>query len=225
MDATDVLIVEDDRDLGKTLLSTLKKISYNVDLVTTLEEAVLYLQEKKVGLVLSDIQLHQKTGQELLLHIKSRGLKTPVLFMTAFGNVKDAVQAMQNGACDYLTKPFETEVLLNAIENYRLQKETANSVVVCDPKSLELLQLAEKVARSDASVLITGPSGSGKEVLAHTFIALLYARKNLLLPSTVPQFLNKCWNLFCLVMKKERIRELIKLHQENLNARTKEHSC
>ena len=88
------------------------------------------------------------------------------ILMTAFATIDDAVSAMRDGAADYMAKPFAPEVLLNLVSRYMPAEQLDTSdPVVADPKSIALLELAKKVAASDASVMISGPSGSGKEVL------------------------------------------------------------
>jgi two-component system response regulator FlrC len=87
--------------------------------------------------------------------------------MTAYATINDAVQAMRDGATDYLSKPFAPEVLLNLVGRYApAQKVESRNPIVGDPSSLQLLTLAQKVAASEATVMVLGPSGSGKEVLA-----------------------------------------------------------
>ena len=87
--------------------------------------------------------------------------------MTAYATIDDAVEAMRLGAIDYMAKPFAPEVLLNMVSRYLPEKaKETDGPIVADPTSIQLLELASKVARSDASVMVLGPSGSGKEVLA-----------------------------------------------------------
>eukprot|EP00487_Bulimina_marginata_P011415 TRINITY_DN703_c0_g1_i11.p1 TRINITY_DN703_c0_g1~~TRINITY_DN703_c0_g1_i11.p1 ORF type:complete len:223 (+),score=51.55 TRINITY_DN703_c0_g1_i11:358-1026(+) len=107
------------------------------------------------------------SGLSLLKSIKSQQANLPVLLMTAYGTIDDAVQAMQDGACNYIAKPFAPQVLLNMVSQYiPPQVVNQNDPIVADARSLELLTLAKKVASTEASVMILGPSGSGKEVLA-----------------------------------------------------------
>ena len=117
----------------------------------------------------------------------------PVLLMTAYGTIDDAVQAMRDGASNYMAKPFAPEVLLNMVSQYiPLNQFDKLTPVVADNTSLELLVLAKKVANSDASVMITGPSGSGKEVLSQYVHQNSRDRTTHLLPSIAPQFLKTC---------------------------------
>ncbi len=106
-------------------------------------------------------------GLTLLATIRQQYPQIPVLLMTAYANIDGAVRAMREGAIDYLAKPFSPEVLLNQVSRYvPAQKVEKRAVVYGDPKTAELFQLATRVARSEATVMVTGPSGTGKEVLA-----------------------------------------------------------
>ncbi len=167
MNKTTILIVEDDAGLREALIDTLLLANYNVLAVDSGEEAITTLAAKPVDLVVSDIQMGGMNGLALLKTIKSKYPNMPVLLMTAFATINDAVQAMRDGATDYLSKPFAPEVLLNLVGRYApAQKVESRTPVVADPSSIELLTLARKVARSEATVMVLGPSGSGKEVLS-----------------------------------------------------------
>ncbi len=163
-----VLVVEDDCQFREALCDTLRFAGFEVRGVSSGESALRLCAEQDVGLVISDIQMGGMDGLSLLSELKDR-IGVPVLLMTAYGTVAQAVEAMREGAEDYLLKPFEVEVLVAKVSRHFRPEITANtepSLVVCDPKSVKLKHLAERVARSPVSVMITGPSGSGKEVLA-----------------------------------------------------------
>jgi two-component system response regulator FlrC len=162
-----VLVVEDDAGLREALCDTLLLAGYVPLAADCAEQALLLLKKQKVQLVVSDVQMGSVSGLNLLQTLNEQYPQLPVLLMTAYANVQDAVEAMRLGAIDYLSKPFSPEVLVSMVSRYvKAVSTSAHQPVVADPKSLALLQLAEKVARSDASVMILGPSGSGKEVLA-----------------------------------------------------------
>ncbi|NCP63987.1 MAG: sigma-54-dependent Fis family transcriptional regulator [Paraglaciecola sp.] len=167
MSQAKILIVEDDAGLREALVDTLLLGGYKVVEADSAEQALLKLQDQVVDLVVSDIQMGDMNGLSLLRNIKHRYPQLPTLLMTAYATINDAVQAMRDGATDYLSKPFAPEVLLNLVGRYApAQKVESRQPVVGDPSSIQLLELAQKVARSDASVMVLGPSGSGKEVLA-----------------------------------------------------------
>ena len=167
MSKTTVLIVEDDAGLREALVDTLLLADYQVVAADSAEQAIMMLGRQPVDIVVSDIQMGEMNGLALLKAIKAKDANLPVLLMTAYATIDDAVQAMRDGATDYLSKPFAPEVLLNLVGRYApAQKVESRQPVVGDPRSEELLLLARKVARSEATVMVLGPSGSGKEVLS-----------------------------------------------------------
>ncbi|MEW9797545.1 sigma-54-dependent transcriptional regulator [Alteromonas sp. CYL-A6] len=167
MSKTTILIVEDDAGLREALEDTLLLANYRVLAVDCAEAAMATLAKEPVDLVVSDIQMGEMSGLSLLKSIKAKFASMPVLLMTAYATIDDAVQAMRDGATDYLSKPFAPQVLLNLVGRYApAQKIESRTPVVADPSSLQLLNLARKVAKSDATVMVLGPSGSGKEVLS-----------------------------------------------------------
>lgn len=162
-----ILLVEDDAGLREALQDTLMLAQYDVLLADSAEQALLLLKQHKVQLVISDVQMQGVSGITLLKTVKEKYPQLPVLMMTAYATVQAAVEAIQLGAIDYLAKPFSPEVLLSTVSRY----VTAEPVSLIEPvvaaaSSKQLLALCAKVACTDASVMISGPSGSGKEVLA-----------------------------------------------------------
>lgn len=167
MTTSKILVVEDDAGLREALIDTLKLAGYHCIEADSGEAALLTLKENSVDLVVSDVQMGGMSGLSLLKSIKTTYENMPVLIMTAYGTIDDAVQAMKDGAKNYMTKPFAPEVLLNLVSQcIPLKVNDAGAPVVADTRSKELLKLAQKVAKTDASVMVLGPSGSGKEVLA-----------------------------------------------------------
>lgn len=162
-----VLLVEDDLALQEALVDTLELNGYKVRTADSAEQALLAVQEQIPGLILSDVQLGGISGLQLLTSLQRQGYDIPVIMMTAYAQVDDAVKAMRIGAVDYLSKPFATEQLLELLTRYA-PRPSVDMVrpVVGDKSSEDLLRLTQRVASTDATVMITGPSGSGKEVLA-----------------------------------------------------------
>ena len=167
MQTTSILVVEDDAGLREALCDTLSLANYQVVPAQSAEQGLQLLKEHKVSLLISDVQMGAMSGLDLLKTVKLNYPSLPVLMMTAYANVNDAVTAIRHGAVDYLAKPFSPEVLVNMVSRYALGSEVATiEPVVHSEQGKQLVKLAAKVARSDANVLILGPSGSGKEVLA-----------------------------------------------------------
>ncbi|NQY62317.1 MAG: sigma-54-dependent Fis family transcriptional regulator [Alteromonadaceae bacterium] len=177
MSTSKILVVEDDAGLREALVDTLMLGGYQCCEADSGEAALLLLNNQKmnnqksnnqkIDLVVSDVQMGGMSGLTLLKNIKNFDANLPVLIMTAYGTIDDAVKAMRDGACNYMAKPFAPEVLLNMVSQYIPPEITdKQNPIVADAKSLELLSLAKKVASTDASVMVLGPSGSGKEVLA-----------------------------------------------------------
>lgn len=161
----DVLVVEDDADLREAIcdMLVLNKISFHD--VENGRAAEQYLAENSATLVLSDVQMAPGNGYELLAWIRKNQIDTPVILMTAYGSIPQAVDAIQAGAVDYLVKPFEVSSLVSTLQQHLHQGDTAEQdVVAVDPVSKDILKLARKVAKSDATVLLNGESGVGKEV-------------------------------------------------------------
>ena len=162
-----VLIVEDDEGLREALVDTLALAGYSWLEADSAEDALVKLKSHHIDIVVSDVQMAGMGGLALLRNIKQHWPHLPVLLMTAYANIEDAVSAMKEGAIDYMAKPFAPEVLLNMVSRYAPTKSDDNGdAVVADKKSIKLLSLAEKVAKTDANVMVLGPSGSGKEVMS-----------------------------------------------------------
>ncbi len=163
-----VLLVEDDRALRQALGDTLEIGGFDYRAVGSAEEALDAVAEEAFGLVVSDVNMPGMDGHQLLAQLRRHHPQLPVLLMTAHAAVERAVEAMRQGAADYLVKPFEPKALLSLVDRHaagHLGVEEEGPVA-SEPASRQLLELAARVARSDSTVLISGESGTGKEVLA-----------------------------------------------------------
>lgn len=162
----EILVVEDDAALRDAVCLTLEMGGHAVCGVDGGAAALAELDRHAFGLVVSDLRMQPMDGLELLAALRARRPHLPLLLMTAYGDVAQAVAAMQGGACDFLMKPFEPEALLERVRRYAVPPWSAGDTIAEDAASRNLLALAAKVAQTDATVLLTGESGTGKEVFA-----------------------------------------------------------
>lgn len=173
-----ILVVEDDPSLREAIGDTLELAGRSYVAVDGGEAALKVLGEQAFSIVVSDVRMMPMDGITLLKEIRARLPHLPVVLMTAYAEVDKAVDAMRLGACDFLLKPFEPQALLAHITKYELPaSDDAAGVVAIDPASRDLFAIAQRVAQTDATVLLTGESGVGKEVVAR-FIHRQSARKN-----------------------------------------------
>ncbi len=162
-----ILVVDDDMQLREAIVDTLALTGYTCYQAGNGAQALASLQRRSVDMVIADIQMEGMDGHTLLRSIHDKYPHIPVLLMTAYANIDGAVKAMREGAINYLPKPFSPEVLLAQVSRYTpVRRISKGEPIWADKSTGELLQMALKVAKTDATVMITGPSGSGKEVLS-----------------------------------------------------------
>lgn len=165
--SVNVLLVEDDRVLREALADTLDLGGFAFRAVDSAEQALKVVHEEPFNLVISDVNMPGMDGHQLLAQLRRQQPHLPVLLMTAHAAVERAVEAIRQGAVDYLVKPFEPKALLNLVQRHAAGRVTdEEGPVAREPSSRQLLELAARVARSNSTVLISGESGTGKEVLA-----------------------------------------------------------
>jgi two-component system response regulator GlrR len=174
-----ILVVDDDPDLLRLLSMRLSGAGYRVTATASAEEALVKIALERPQLVLSDVQLPGKDGLALFDAIRVQHPSLPVILLTAHGTIPDAVEATSRGVFTYLTKPFDGKALLDIIANaiamdgdYDTSTDGGEveawraEIVSRSNRMAEVLAEAKLVAASDASVLIRGESGSGKELVA-----------------------------------------------------------
>ncbi|APW39700.1 two-component system response regulator GlrR [Rhodoferax koreense] len=174
---THILVVDDDADMLRLLSMRLTGAGYRVSAVTSAEAALNQLDIERPQLVLSDVQLPGRDGLALFDEVRLRHPSLPVILLTAHGTIPDAVEATARGVFTYLTKPFEGKELLDkiaqalslsapALPAARGDEAWRDEIVSRSSRMAEILAEARMVAQSDASVLLRGDSGAGKELLA-----------------------------------------------------------
>ncbi|HHS99670.1 MAG TPA: sigma-54-dependent Fis family transcriptional regulator [Thiomicrospira sp.] len=166
MSIAKILVVEDDCELREALVATLTLNGFEVLSVSSAEDALAVLDDE-IGMVFSDIRMDGLDGYTLMTRIRAAKPYLPIVLMTAYGTIEQAVDAMKAGAVDYIVKPFEASVLVDKARIYfNRDASSEDDFIVADPATQQLKSMAKKVAESEASVLISGESGTGKEVLA-----------------------------------------------------------
>ncbi|MCJ7593746.1 MAG: sigma-54 dependent transcriptional regulator [Desulfobacterales bacterium] len=177
-----ILIVDDEKNYLVVLEALLAPEGYEIVTADNARAALRVIEESDLDLVITDMKMPGMNGMELLEESKKIKPELPVIMMTAFGTIEMAVEAMKKQAYHYITKPFQNEELKltikKGLENYRLIKENRRlsealsdrykygNIIGKSKRMLEIYDLIGKVAQSKASVLITGPSGTGKELIA-----------------------------------------------------------
>jgi two-component system NtrC family response regulator len=177
-----ILIVDDEKNYLLVLDALLSEAGYEVVTADGGARALSMLDEEEPDLMLTDMRMPRMTGLELIKASKERHPDLPVIVMTAFGTVENAVEAMKSGAVDYIMKPFENQALLltvqkalklsrlltqNRLLREEVQKGQGFGQIVGDSRAMrQVYELVEKVAATKATVLITGESGTGKELIA-----------------------------------------------------------
>ncbi|MDD5363999.1 MAG: sigma-54 dependent transcriptional regulator [Gallionellaceae bacterium] len=163
-----ILVVEDDAALREALTDTLELAGQAVVSAPDGEAALAVLGREAVAMVLSDVQMPGMDGHQLLRRVMAVRPGIPFILMTAYGQIERAVEAMKDGAADYLPKPFEPDRLLAVVARYlpAPDEDRAGEMVAEDIRMRAVLTMADRVAATDATVLLTGESGVGKEVVA-----------------------------------------------------------
>lgn len=187
-----VLIADDDADVRKVLAGIVKSIGFEPIEAEDGEKALEALEKSPIQILLADLVMPKIDGLELLQRAKSKYPKLPVIMITAHATVDVAVEAMKKGAFDFVTKPFEPkelkEIIKKAFEHAKREDEEIRAIESLDeekkivgasPKLAEVLNLVENIAKTDATVLILGETGTGKDLIARAIHKLSQKKGNL----------------------------------------------
>jgi two-component system response regulator AtoC len=181
-----ILVVDDDRSICKLMGSILQMEAYPFRVATSGAQARQAIDQERFDILVSDIYLGDESGLHLLERMKAANSEAEVVIMTAHGSVETAVNAVHNGAFDYISKPFVVDEMLGILhrieEKFRLvQGVTIGSelaetlpnteIIGTSPKMVEVYKKVARIARIEAPVLIIGESGSGKELIARALLA------------------------------------------------------
>lgn len=179
---TNVLIVEDETRMREVIIMLLSDMNLKIFEAADGAEAIETFDNENIHLVITDLKLPKRNGMEILGHIKGSRPEVPVIIITAFGSIENAVTAIREGAFDYVTKPFKEDRLHSCVKKalqistltYEVKhlrreiegKYNFNNIVGESPEMCEILRLAGEVSKTDTTVMITGESGTGKELLS-----------------------------------------------------------
>jgi DNA-binding NtrC family response regulator len=176
MQGESILVIDDEQSMRLALSEALSRSGHLVDCVPNGYDALKKVQAASFKLVITDVRMPKMDGLEVLHEIKKVAPQTPVIMITAYGTINNAVEAMKRGAADYILKPFSFEeldaVVKRALVNGRQKEVPGRSnqkqreIVTKAPQMLKLINLSKSIALSKSTVLIQGESGTGKELLA-----------------------------------------------------------
>src|SRR5690348_3559222 len=177
-----ILVVDDEIDIRESLETLLSLEGYNVELAGNATEGLKKIESGSYDLILLDLMMPDRSGMEVLQDVRERDSETPIFMITAYGSVEVAVKALKAGANDYFSKPWDNEKLLLEIDRMiarvRLERENLQlkralkqrysfpNIVGKSERMLRILDLVTQVAASRATILITGETGTGKELIA-----------------------------------------------------------
>ncbi len=161
-----IMIVDDEENMRKILSMALSKEGHEVKAFASAQEGLNALADFRADLIVSDIKMDKMNGFDFIKNVRVNFGNIPVCFMTAYGTIPDAVEAMKLGAVDYLLKPFEIKALREIIEGCDTSSPGEGVPVGSSKTMRTILETAKKVAQTEATVLLKGETGAGKDLIA-----------------------------------------------------------
>ncbi|NWF51679.1 MAG: sigma-54-dependent Fis family transcriptional regulator [Nitrospirae bacterium] len=161
-----ILVVDDSPHMRMALKEALQKLGHRVVLCENGVSAIEKLHQHEFSLILTDMKMPKMDGLTFLREVRQSIGNLPVLVITGFGTIENAVETMKEGATDYIMKPFSFEILKKAIENILIKAKQNKEILTNNPKMQNIIHIINNLALSDITILIQGESGTGKELLA-----------------------------------------------------------
>jgi two-component system, NtrC family, response regulator HydG len=177
-----ILVVDDDAAMTSALCEVLRQAGYSAHSAQSGAAALEMVKGERPDLLISDLRMTEMSGHQLQQELQTIAPDLPIVIITAFGSIESAVESMKLGARDFITKPFSNKQLLltvsRTLENLRLRQEVKqlrgelarsyglSNIIAADPRMVAVLEIIEQIVDSPATVLITGESGTGKDLLA-----------------------------------------------------------
>lgn len=199
-----ILVVDDDIVAAELLPEVLTREGYSVEISTNGKDAISLGKDRSFDVVITDIKMPEVGGLDVLNAFKKLSAQTSTIVITAFGSFETAVEAIRNGAYDYITKPFKMDEIKEKIKKCVDQKKLLSSdnalkardegggafktIIGNSSRMLEVYKIVARAATSDVPVLIQGESGTGKELIAPPSTTTAPARQNHTWPSAARRF-------------------------------------
>ena len=168
-----ILVIDDDPQMRAALQEAIPRMGYKALLTKNGQEALSKIDDTSISMIVTDMQMPKMDGLSFIKKMREKASNIPILVITGFATVENAVEAMKEGACDYLMKPFSLDALKKSIKSVMSKNgprgsssSSSSNIITANENMKKLIQLAGDIALSDITVLILGESGTGKELLA-----------------------------------------------------------